>query len=82
MNWDRVEGNWRQFKGKVKEKWGRLTDDQLTTIAGRRDRLAGQLQETYGCTKEDAERQIRDWERSELDFDEKTQEKAARKHAN
>ena len=62
MNWDRIEGNWRQFKGKVKEQWGRLTDDQLDAIAGRRDQLAGKIQESYGIGRDEAERQVKDWE--------------------
>jgi uncharacterized protein YjbJ (UPF0337 family) len=62
MNWDRIEGNWKQFKGMVKEQWGNLTDDQLDKIGGRRDQLAGHLQETYGIGKDEAERQISDWE--------------------
>lgn len=64
MNWDRVEGNWKQFKGKVRERWGRLTDDDLDVIAGRREQLSGQLQSVYGVSKEIAEDQIRDWERT------------------
>lgn len=48
MNWDIVEGNWKQFKGKVKAQWGKLTDDHLDVIAGKRDQLAGKLQENYG----------------------------------
>jgi uncharacterized protein YjbJ (UPF0337 family) len=62
MNWDRVEGNWRQFRGKIKEEWGKLTDDELDVIAGRRDRLLGRIQEHYGITREDADRRIRNWE--------------------
>jgi uncharacterized protein YjbJ (UPF0337 family) len=62
MNWDRVEGNWKQFKGKVKEQWGKLTDDNLDVIAGKRDQLAGKLQEAYGYSKDEAERQISDFE--------------------
>jgi uncharacterized protein YjbJ (UPF0337 family) len=62
MNWDRVEGNWKQFKGKVKEQWGKLTDDHLDTIAGKRDQLAGKVQETYGITRDEAERQIKAFE--------------------
>ncbi|HEY9101850.1 CsbD family protein [Chitinimonas sp.] len=62
MNWDIVEGNWKQFSGKVKERWGRLTDDQLDQIAGRRDQLAGRIQESYGITKDEVEKQLRDWE--------------------
>jgi len=48
MNWDQIAGNWTQFTGKVKEQWGKLTDDDLTAIAGKRDQLAGKLQERYG----------------------------------
>ena len=70
MNWDRIEGNWKQAKGKVKEQWGKLTDDQLDVIGGRREQLLGVLQESYGIAKDEAERQVRDWEkRNERDFD-------------
>jgi uncharacterized protein YjbJ (UPF0337 family) len=62
MNWDRIEGNWKQFTGKIKEQWGDLTDDQLDRIAGRRDQLVGKIQESYGISKDDAERQLKDWE--------------------
>ena len=62
MNWDRVVGNWKQFKGNVKEHWGRLTDDQIDVIAGRRDQLAGKIQEAYGISKEEAERQVSSFE--------------------
>jgi uncharacterized protein YjbJ (UPF0337 family) len=58
MNWDQITGDWKQFKGKVKEKWGKLTDDDLTTIAGKRDQLAGLLQERYGYAKEQAEKEL------------------------
>jgi uncharacterized protein YjbJ (UPF0337 family) len=64
MKWDQVKGNWKQFTGKVKEKWGKLTDDDLTTIAGRRDQLAGKLQERYGYEKELAEKELDDFARS------------------
>ena len=57
MNWDRISGNWKQFTGQVKEKWGKRTDDDLTTIAGKRDQLAGKLQERYGYAKDQAERE-------------------------
>jgi uncharacterized protein YjbJ (UPF0337 family) len=63
MAWDRVEGNWKQFKGKVKEKWGKLSDDELDVIGGKRDQLAGRIQEAYGIGKDEANRQINDWER-------------------
>ena len=62
MNWDRIEGNWKQFKGNVKERWGKLTDDQLDVIAGKRDNLAGKIQETYGISKDEAEKQLNDWQ--------------------
>ncbi|HUN61056.1 MAG TPA: CsbD family protein [Candidatus Sulfotelmatobacter sp.] len=58
MNWDRVEGKWKQYSGKIKEKWGKLTDDDLTTISGKRDQLVGKLQERYGWAKDQAERQV------------------------
>ena len=64
MNWDIAEGNWRQFKGKVREQWGDLTDDSLDVIAGRREQLLGTIQETYGIAKDEAERQVRDFERA------------------
>jgi uncharacterized protein YjbJ (UPF0337 family) len=62
MNWDRIEGNWKQLTGKVRETWGRLTDDELERIAGRRDKLAGSLQNSYGIAKDEAEKQIKDFE--------------------
>jgi len=62
MNWDIVEGNWKQFKGKVKTQWGKLTDDQLDVIAGKRTELAGKIQEAYGISKDEAERQIKHFE--------------------
>lgn len=58
MNWDRVEGNWKQFKGTVKEKWGKLTDDDLEVIEGKRDQLTGKIQERYGIAKDAAEREV------------------------
>jgi len=64
MNWDRVQGNWKQLKGMVQQKWGKLTDDQFAAIDGQREILAGKLQEAYGIGKEEAERQIRDLEDS------------------
>ena len=61
MTWDTVEGNWKQFKGKVKEQWGNLTDDELDKMEGKRDQLAGSIQERYGITKDEANRQIEEW---------------------
>ncbi len=62
MNWDIVAGNWKQFQGKVKTQWGKLTDDQLDQIAGKRTELAGRIQEAYGISKDEAEQQIKDFE--------------------
>lgn len=61
MNWDQVQGNWHQFKGKVKEKWSKLTDNDLTMIQGQYEQLAGKLQEHYGIAHEEADRQIREF---------------------
>jgi uncharacterized protein YjbJ (UPF0337 family) len=62
MNWDRIQGNWKQVVGKAKAQWGKLTDDDLDVVAGRREQLAGKIQERYGIAKDDVERQIADWE--------------------
>jgi uncharacterized protein YjbJ (UPF0337 family) len=64
MNWDRISGNWKQLEGKAKEKWGKLTDDDLTFAAGKRDQLLGRIQERYGIARDEAERQLKDWEKS------------------
>ena len=58
MNSDQIEGNWKQFSGKLKEKWGKLTDDDLTQIAGKKDQLLGKIQEHYGLKKEEAQKQL------------------------
>lgn len=62
MNRDRIEGNWKQFKGKVRELWGKLTDDAFERFDGRHEQLAGELQETRGIRRDEAERQIIDFE--------------------
>ena len=62
MNWNRIEGNWQQFKGKVKQQWGKLTDDQLDIVAGKRDQLIGEIQESYGISKAEAEKQLVTWQ--------------------
>jgi uncharacterized protein YjbJ (UPF0337 family) len=61
MNWDRIEGNWKQVKGKVKEKWGNISDSDLDKINGRRDQLEGILQERYGIAKDAAQKDVDDW---------------------
>jgi uncharacterized protein YjbJ (UPF0337 family) len=67
MNWDRIAGNWKQITGKAKEQWGELTDDDLDVVNGRRDQLAGKIQERYGVARDEAERQVAAWERSATD---------------
>ena len=62
MNWDQIAGNWKQFKGLVKEKWGKLTDDDLDVIEGKKDQLVGRLQERYGYSKEQAEKELKIWD--------------------
>jgi len=62
MNKDQADGNWKQFKGKEKEKWGKLTDDDLTVIEGKREQLVGKIQERYGYQKEAAEKEVKSWE--------------------
>jgi len=64
MNWDRVEGDWKQIKGKVQQQWGKLTDDDLDVIEGKRTELAGRLQERYGYAQDEAEKQIDSWMKS------------------
>jgi uncharacterized protein YjbJ (UPF0337 family) len=64
MDWNRVEGNWKQLKGRAKQQWGQLTDDDLTSAAGRREELAGKVQERYGLAKDAARKQVDDWARS------------------
>jgi uncharacterized protein YjbJ (UPF0337 family) len=61
MNWDRIEGNWKQFSGKVKEKWGQLTDDDLSKVNGNREQLEGILQQRYGYAKDKAKAEIDSW---------------------
>jgi len=64
MNWDQIQGNWKQVTGKVKAQWGKLTDDDLTTLSGKRDELCGVLQERYGYAKEQAEKELDAFSRS------------------
>jgi uncharacterized protein YjbJ (UPF0337 family) len=64
MNWDRIEGNWKQVKGRAKAQWGKLTDDDLDVIEGRREQLVGKIQERYGLARDDAERRADSWIRS------------------
>jgi uncharacterized protein YjbJ (UPF0337 family) len=61
MNWDRVEGNWKQMMGKAREKWGKLSNDDIEVIGGRRDQLVGRIQERYGITRDVAQQQADEW---------------------
>jgi uncharacterized protein YjbJ (UPF0337 family) len=61
MNSDQIEGKWKQFKGSVKQRWGKLTDDDMATLSGAKDQLIGKLQERYGYTRELAEKEADDW---------------------
>ena len=63
MNWDQIKGKWTQLKGKAREQWGDLTDDDLKKAKGNREQLAGRIQERYGIAKEEAERQVDEWSR-------------------
>ena len=61
MNWDQIQGKWKQYKGEAQAKWGKLTDDDLDVINGERDVLAGKIQEKYGIAKEEAEKQVEEF---------------------
>lgn len=61
MDWNRIEGNWKQFKGKIKEKWGDLTDDEIDKMEGSREQFEGKIQEKYGLAKDQAKRNVDDW---------------------
>jgi uncharacterized protein YjbJ (UPF0337 family) len=67
MNWDQIEGNWKQLKDHAKEQWGKLTNDDLDVIDGKREHLAGKIQEVYGATKDDADKQLSDWQKMQKD---------------
>jgi len=71
MNWDKIEGNWKQMSGKAREKWGKLTDSDFETAAGKKDQLAGRIQERYGIPNDEANRQADEWAKA-LKEEEKT----------
>jgi len=64
MDWDRISGNWAHWRDRVRERWGRLTSDELDRVAGRREQLVGRIQSAYGIAREEADRQLRNWERN------------------
>lgn len=78
MNNDELEGRWTQIKGKIREKWGSLSDDQLERVRGKWDQLAGLIQEQYGHSREEAERQIRDFRRIHEDYEQADDRKLSR----
>ena len=61
MNWDQIEGRWKEVKGKARSSWGEITDDELDQIGGKKDQLVGKIQKKYGLEREEAERQADDW---------------------
>jgi uncharacterized protein YjbJ (UPF0337 family) len=61
MNWDLMEGQWKEFKGKVRSQWGKLTDDDVEAVAGKKDQLIGRLQQRYGIKRDEAESEIDAW---------------------
>lgn len=69
MNLDRIEGNWKQFKGSIKQQWGRLADNQLAVIAGKRDRQAGNAQESYGISKDEAKKRLAAWQERQKELE-------------
>jgi uncharacterized protein YjbJ (UPF0337 family) len=69
MNWDQIEGKWKQLKGSAKQQWAKLTDDDLEYISGNRDRFVGRLQERYGIAKEEAQKQSDNWLRAQREVE-------------
>jgi len=69
MNWDQIQGKWKQTKGSLKQKWGKLTDDDLDVIAGSRDKFIGKLQERYGIARDEAQKNADEWVKSLRDED-------------
>jgi uncharacterized protein YjbJ (UPF0337 family) len=61
MNWHTVEGQWKEVKGKIRSKWGKLTDDDVSLVAGKRDALLGRIEQRYGVARDEAERQVDEW---------------------
>jgi len=68
MNEDKIKGNWKQFKGKLQEQWGNLTDDDFDIIDGKRKQMLGKIQERQGVAKEEAEKQLDTWQKRNPDF--------------
>lgn len=81
MNWDQVEGKWKQMKGAVKTRWGKLTDDDLDVISGQKDQLVGRIQERYGIHKDEALGQVDAWNRTLDDENEAARERSGQRKA-
>jgi uncharacterized protein YjbJ (UPF0337 family) len=79
MNSDQMEGKWKQMKGSIKSRWGNLTDDDLTVIEGQKDQLVGRIQERYGIARDEAQRQVDDWNRANADTETDTDLRRERK---
>ena len=69
LNWDRIAGKWKQMKGSLRERWGKLTEDELDQLAGKRDKLVGKIQEQYGISKDEAERQVGEFADRQRDYE-------------
>jgi len=80
MNWDRIEGNWKQMKGKAREQFGKLTDSDWDQIAGKKDQLVGRIQERYGISKDEAQKQADEWARMQSDAAQNEQHKTHEQH--
>lgn len=78
MNWDRIEGNWRQFQGKARQKWGKLTDSDWQQMTGKKEQLIGRIQERYGIAREEAQREADEWARAQASDLKEEKEHAAR----
>jgi uncharacterized protein YjbJ (UPF0337 family) len=76
MNWDVIEGKWKQFKGGVKVRWGKFTDDDLDQIQGQREKLIGKVQERYGHNRAEAEKQVEEWQKQAKEIREDAQERS------
>jgi uncharacterized protein YjbJ (UPF0337 family) len=80
MNWDRIEGNWKQMKGKAREQWGKLTDSDWDQVAGKKDQLVGRIQERYGISKDEAQKQADEWARTQSDVDQQRMQAQQKQH--
>lgn len=81
MNWDQLAGKWLEAKGSIRQKWGKLTDDDLEVIAGSKDKFLGRVQARYGIAKEEAERQLDQWAMDAAPDDQPSSARAARERA-